>query len=83
MPSDEWLCDANYPRLPRGFPLRGRCQWPWSNLNGELVAKEQASVINVYDHGLLYGDGVFEGIRFYNGKSFVHHDHIERLYESA
>ncbi|NBO91117.1 MAG: branched-chain-amino-acid transaminase [Planctomycetia bacterium] len=52
------------------------------NLNGELVAKEQASV-NVYDHGLLYGDGVFEGIRFYNGKVFRHHDHIERLYESA
>lgn len=52
------------------------------NLNGEVVPKEKA-VVNVYDHGLLYGDGVFEGIRFYNGKIFRHHEHIERLYESA
>jgi branched-chain amino acid aminotransferase len=52
------------------------------NLNGELVGKEKATV-NVYDHGLLYGDGVFEGIRFYGGKVFRHHEHIERLYESA
>jgi branched-chain amino acid aminotransferase len=52
------------------------------NMNGEVVAKEKA-MVNVYDHGLLYGDGVFEGIRFYNGKVFRHHEHIERLYESA
>jgi len=52
------------------------------NMNGEVVPKEKA-LVNVYDHGLLYGDGVFEGIRFYNGKIFRHHEHIERLYESA
>jgi branched-chain amino acid aminotransferase len=52
------------------------------NMNGEVLPKEKA-MVNVYDHGLLYGDGVFEGIRFYNGKVFRHHEHIERLYESA
>lgn len=51
-------------------------------LDGKLVDKEQA-VISVYDHGLLYGDGVFEGIRVYSGRVFRHQDHIDRLYESA
>jgi branched-chain amino acid aminotransferase len=51
-------------------------------LDGKLVPKEQA-VISVYDHGLLYGDGIFEGIRVYSGKVFRHKDHIDRLYESA
>ncbi|MEZ6143175.1 MAG: branched-chain-amino-acid transaminase [Zavarzinella sp.] len=51
-------------------------------LNGQLVPKEEAKV-SVYDHGLLYGDGVFEGIRIYNGKVFRHQEHIDRLYESA
>ncbi|WP_437187311.1 branched-chain-amino-acid transaminase [Planctomicrobium sp. SH668] len=51
-------------------------------LDGKLVEKEHA-VISVYDHGLLYGDGVFEGIRVYSGKVFRHQDHIDRLYESA
>jgi len=41
------------------------------------------AVISVYDHGLLYGDGVFEGIRVYGGKIFRLHDHLERLYDSA
>lgn len=52
------------------------------NLNGTLVPKEQA-VVSVYDHGLLYGDGVFEGIRIYNGNVFLEQEHIDRLYESA
>jgi len=51
-------------------------------LNDRLVPKEQA-VVSVYDHGLLYGDGVFEGIRVYSGKVFLIADHVERLYESA
>ncbi len=51
-------------------------------LNGKLVPKEQAAV-SVFDHGLLYGDGVFEGIRFYNGRVFRLDDHIDRLYRSA
>ena len=51
-------------------------------INGEFFDKENAK-INVYDHGLLYGDGVFEGIRCYSGKVFKHKEHIDRLYESA
>jgi branched-chain amino acid aminotransferase len=52
------------------------------NINGKMFAKADAR-ISVYDHGLLYGDGVFEGIRVYSGKVFRLHEHIERLYESA
>ncbi|MEZ6049571.1 MAG: branched-chain-amino-acid transaminase [Planctomycetaceae bacterium] len=51
-------------------------------INGEFFPEEDAK-ISVYDHGLLYGDGVFEGIRVYSGKVFLHQDHIDRLYESA
>ncbi|MFG0336082.1 MAG: branched-chain-amino-acid transaminase [Maioricimonas sp. JB049] len=51
-------------------------------LNGQFVDKEQATV-SVYDHGLLYGDGIFEGIRVYNRRVFMLAEHIERLYESA
>ncbi|SFH54726.1 branched-chain-amino-acid transaminase [Planctomicrobium piriforme] len=51
-------------------------------LDGQLLPKEQA-VISVYDHGLLYGDGVFEGIRVYSKRVFRLKDHVERLYESA
>lgn len=51
-------------------------------LNGSLVDKEHATV-SVFDHGLLYGDGVFEGIRVYGGKVFLLRDHVDRLYESA
>ncbi|MGR3317195.1 MAG: branched-chain-amino-acid transaminase [Candidatus Anammoxibacter sp.] len=51
-------------------------------MNGELVPKEEAKV-SVYDHGLLYGDGVFEGIRVYNGHVFNLDTHIKRLYTSA
>jgi len=51
-------------------------------LDGKLVNREDAK-ITVFDHGLLYGDGVFEGIRVYSGKVFELDAHIERLYESA
>ncbi|MEL5988071.1 branched-chain-amino-acid transaminase [Kurthia gibsonii] len=51
-------------------------------LDGEFVAKEDAK-ISVYDHGLLYGDGIFEGIRVYNGNIFRLKQHLVRLYESA
>jgi branched-chain amino acid aminotransferase len=51
-------------------------------LNGELVDKEDAK-ISVYDHGLLYGDGVFEGIRSYGGKVFLLQEHLDRLWDSA
>jgi len=51
-------------------------------LNGNYVGKEDA-VISIYDHGFLYGDGVFEGIRAYEGNVFKLTEHIKRLYESA
>jgi len=51
-------------------------------LDDKLVDKQDAK-ISVYDHGLLYGDGVFEGIRVYNGKIFEHQAHLKRLYDSA
>ena len=51
-------------------------------LNGKFVDARQASV-SVFDHGLLYGDGVFEGIRSYNGLIFKLREHINRLFESA
>jgi len=51
-------------------------------LNDGLVDEQDAKV-SVFDHGLLYGDGVFEGIRVYNGKIFEGPGHLKRLYESA
>lgn len=54
----------------------------WVYLDGEFYEKNEAKV-SVFDHGLLYGDGVFEGIRAYNGRVFKLDEHIERLYESA
>lgn len=55
---------------------------PYIWVNGELKPKNEASV-SVYDHGLLYGDGVFEGIRVYNGKIFKLEQHMDRLYTCA
>lgn len=55
---------------------------PLIYIDGEYYPKSQAKV-SVYDHGLLYGDGVFEGIRAYNGIVFKLKEHIERLYRSA
>ena len=51
-------------------------------LDGKIVEREDAK-ITVFDHGLLYGDGVFEGIRVYSGRVFELEAHIDRLYESA
>jgi branched-chain amino acid aminotransferase len=51
-------------------------------VNGQLLPKSKA-MVSVYDHGLLYGDGVFEGIRVYKGKIFKSKQHIERLWKSA
>ncbi len=51
-------------------------------INGDLVDKADAR-ISVFDHGLLYGDGVFEGIRSYGGTVFRLKEHLKRLYDSA
>src|SRR5881396_3321469 len=51
-------------------------------VNGSFRPAADATV-SVFDHGLLYGDGIFEGIRAYNGRVFRLERHIERLFESA
>lgn len=51
-------------------------------LNGKLVAREEAN-LSIYDHGFLYGDGAFEGVRVYNRRIFKLDEHIARLYRSA
>jgi len=51
-------------------------------IDGQFYDRESAKV-SVFDHGLLYGDGVFEGIRVYNRRIFRHLAHLERLYDSA
>ncbi len=51
-------------------------------MSGQLVDEAEAKV-SVFDHGLLYGDGVFEGIRAYHGKVFLLKEHVARLYDSA
>ncbi|GIP60779.1 branched-chain-amino-acid transaminase [Paenibacillus sp. FSL W8-0186] len=54
----------------------------WIYLDGQFVTKDNAK-ISVYDHGFLYGDGIFEGIRIYNGNIFKCKEHLDRLYDSA
>jgi branched-chain amino acid aminotransferase len=54
----------------------------WIYLNGEYVTPENAKV-SVFDHGFLYGDGIFEGIRIYDGNIFRCKEHLDRLYDSA
>jgi len=51
-------------------------------VNGSFVPKEEA-VVSVFDHGFLYGDGVFEGMRSYNGQIFKCEEHMDRLFDSA
>jgi branched-chain amino acid aminotransferase len=51
-------------------------------MDGEFVPENEAK-ISIFDHGFLYGDGVFEGIRAYNGRVFRLKEHIDRLYDSA
>ena len=51
-------------------------------IDGTYYPEAEAKV-SVFDHGLLYGDGVFEGIRFYNGRVFRLEGHLDRLWDSA
>ena len=55
---------------------------PMIYVNGDMLPKSQAAV-SVFDHGLLYGDGVFEGIRVYRGRIFKCGQHMDRLYRCA
>ncbi len=68
--------------LPRRLPC-GTLRRPMKvYINGKFVDEAKASV-SVFDHGLLYGDGLFEGIRAYNGRVFRLEEHIDRLFYSA
>ncbi len=70
-------------RQPSGSPRKERQGGSMKiYLNGKFVEKSEATV-SVFDHGLLYGDGVFEGIRSYGGLVFKLREHIDRLFESA
>jgi branched-chain amino acid aminotransferase len=63
----------------------GRREWKVNRIifmNGRLVPEKEA-VVSVFDHGYLYGDGVFEGIRAYNGRVFRLEEHTSRLFDSA
>ena len=73
---------ATFPYFPEKFHtfIMSDTQQIW--LDGEIVNKADAK-ISVFDHGLLYGDGIFEGIRFYSGRIFRLEEHIERLILSA
>jgi branched-chain amino acid aminotransferase len=65
-----------------GYPSSGEelAMKVW--IDGQLIDRGAAKV-SVYDHGLLYGDGVFEGIRSYSGRVFRLKEHVDRLYDSA
>ena len=52
----------------------------WIN---QTIKPARDATVSVFDHGLLYGDGVFEGLRFYNGKTFMLEAHLQRLMDSA
>ncbi|MEM4714248.1 MAG: branched-chain-amino-acid transaminase [Candidatus Nanoarchaeia archaeon] len=54
-----------------------------SDINGERFVSKDAPGLSFFDHGLLYGDGVFEGIRLYEGRIFKLKEHLDRLYSSA
>jgi branched-chain amino acid aminotransferase len=56
---------------------------PQSVFLADRLVPEAEATVSVFDHGLLYGDGVFEGIRVYGGNVFMHDAHIDRLFESA
>src|SRR6188472_4817747 len=51
-------------------------------IDGKFYSESDAK-ISIFDHGLLYGDGIFEGIRFYNGRVFRLEEHLARLWDSA
>src|SRR5437773_11138933 len=52
-------------------------------LDGRFVTKREDATVALFDHGFLYGDGVFEGLRVYGPRVFRFDDHIDRLYRSA
>src|SRR3954470_51590 len=75
--------EATKPAVDTASGESGRtAKAPKIYIDGEFFGEKDAK-ISVFDHGLLYGDGIFEGIRFYNGRVFRLDEHIDRLYDSA
>ena len=68
--------------VPAASRVGGEGDRPYVYVNGRIVPKSQA-MVSVWDHGLLYGDGVFEGIRVYKGRIFKARQHMDRLYTCA
>jgi branched-chain amino acid aminotransferase len=67
---------------PSAAPAAAQGERPFIWIDGALYPKDQAK-ISVFDHGLLYGDGCFEGIRVYRGKIFKARSHMDRIYRNA
>src|SRR3954452_7280961 len=75
--------EATKPAVDTASGESGRtAKAPKIYIDGEFFGEKDAK-ISVFDHGLLYGDGIFEGIRFYNGRVFRLEQHLERLWDSA
>jgi hypothetical protein len=78
-----WLrADANELRSDEGLILACGVLGMKIYIDGKYYGERDAKV-SVFDHGLLYGDGVFEGIRAYNGRVFKLKEHVDRLFWSA
>src|SRR5256886_482646 len=74
--------EAVKPAVDKGAGSKPAAKTSQIYIDGKFYAEGDAKV-SVFDHGLLYGDGIFEGIRFYNGRVFRLEEHLERLWDSA
>src|SRR5712691_3330176 len=74
--------DAVKPSVDKRTGSKPAAKFSQIYIDGKFYAEGDAKV-SVFDHGLLYGDGIFEGIRFYNGRVFRLEEHLERLWDSA
>lgn len=78
--ADRMTSPAVAPHTKARIPTSGQRPYVW--IDGQFFAKGEAKV-SVFDHGLLYGDGCFEGIRVYQGKIFKCDSHLDRIYRNA
>ena len=74
--------EAVKPAVDKGTAAKPAAKVSQIYVDGKFYAEGEAK-ISVFDHGLLYGDGIFEGIRFYNGRVFRLEEHLDRLWDSA
>ena len=74
--------EAVKPAVDKPTATKARTKDSKIYIDGKFYSEGEAKV-SVFDHGLLYGDGIFEGIRFYNGRVFRLEEHLDRLWDSA